>query len=82
MRCLRLRADSDRDGDGAGGWSLTVPDVGTVNARACLQIVEVLDDEALVTARVTVEPGSRSNAERGVGSVGAPGPPWSSTTWP
>ncbi|MEV3904905.1 amino acid adenylation domain-containing protein [Mycobacterium sp. NPDC050551] len=53
---LRLRADSDQDGDGAGGWSLTVPDVGTVDARACLQTVEVLDDAALVTARSRLNP--------------------------
>ena len=30
---LRLRADDD----GAGGWSLTVPEPGSVDARECLR---------------------------------------------
>ena len=49
---LRLRVD----GDGAGGWSLTVPEVGSVDARACLQTVEALSDEALVEARSRLNP--------------------------
>lgn len=32
---LRLRAES---GDASGGWSLLVPDAGTVDARACLRV--------------------------------------------
>ncbi len=49
---LRLRADDD----GAGGWSLWVPEVGSVDARGCLQAVEVLSDEALVGARSRLNP--------------------------
>ena len=36
---LRLRVEED----GAGGWSLTVPEAGSVQARECLQVVEALD---------------------------------------
>ncbi len=53
---LRLRADDD----GAGGWSFQVPEVGSVDARGCLQTVEVLSEEALLTA------GSRLNPAAGV----------------
>ena len=49
---LRLRVDDD----GAGGWSLTVPEVGSVDARGCLQAVEVFSDEALVGARSRLNP--------------------------
>ncbi len=49
---LRLCADDD----GAGGWSLTVPEVGSVDARGCLHAVEVLSDEALVGARSRLNP--------------------------
>ena len=49
---LRLRVDDD----GAGGWSLTVPEVGSVDAGECLQSVEVLSDEALVGARSRLNP--------------------------
>ena len=49
---LRLRVDDD----GAGGWSLTVPEVGAVDARGCLHSVEVLSDEALVAARSRLNP--------------------------
>ena len=44
------------DDDGAGGWSLQVPEVGSVDARACLQTVEALSDEALVGARSRLNP--------------------------
>ncbi|AGB20799.1 amino acid adenylation enzyme/thioester reductase family protein,thioester reductase-like protein [Mycobacterium sp. JS623] len=44
---LRLRAE---DG-GAGGWSLTVPEVGSVDAAACVQTTDALSDEALAAAR-------------------------------
>jgi len=49
---LRLRVDDD----GVGGWSLTVPEAGSVDARGCLQAVEVLSEEALVAARSRLNP--------------------------
>src|ERR1700737_1120445 len=49
---LRLRVDDD----GAGGWSLTVPEAGAVDARGCLHTVDVLSDEALVAARSGLNP--------------------------
>ena len=60
---LRLRVDDD----GAGGWSLTVPEAGSVDAGGCLQTVDVLSDEALVGGAVAVEPGRRGDAQRAVG---------------
>ena len=53
---LRLRADDD----GAGGWSFQVPEAGSVDARECLQTVEVLSDAAMLAA------GSRLNPAAGV----------------
>src|SRR5208283_2576059 len=50
---LRLRVDDD----GVGGWSLTVPEeAGSLDARGCLQSVEVLSEEALVRARSRLNP--------------------------
>ena len=49
---LRLRVDDD----GAGGWSLQVPEVGSVSARECLQTIEVLSEEALLAARSRLNP--------------------------
>ena len=49
---LRLRVDDD----GAGGWSLQVPEVGSVDAGGCLHTVDVLSDEALVGARSRLNP--------------------------
>ena len=49
---LRLRVDDD----GAGGWSLTVPEAGSVDAGACLHTVDVLSDEALAEARSRLNP--------------------------
>ncbi|WP_156734794.1 non-ribosomal peptide synthetase, partial [Mycobacterium sp. E183] len=49
---LRLRADDD----GAGGWSLQVPEVGAVDARGCVHAVESLSDEALAEARSRLNP--------------------------
>ena len=49
---LRLRVDDD----GAGGWSLWVPEVGSVDAGGCLRSVDVLSDEALVGARSRLNP--------------------------
>ncbi|SKD97324.1 Probable peptide synthetase NRP [Mycobacteroides abscessus subsp. massiliense] len=50
---LRLRAES---GDASGGWSLLVPDAGTVDARACLRVAESLSDAELVAARSRLNP--------------------------
>ncbi len=67
---LRLRVDPG-SGDGAGGWSLTAPEAGAVDARACLHAVDVLSEQAVLGAR------SRLNPARGamlsalwVGSTG------------
>ena len=49
---LRLRVDDD----GAGGWSLTVPEAGAVDAAACVQTVDALSDEALIRARSRLNP--------------------------
>ena len=50
---LRLRA-----ADGNGGWSLQVPEAGSVDADDCLESVDVLSDEALATARARLNPAS------------------------
>ena len=52
---LRLRIDQDED---ETGWSLTVPEAGTVDAGECLHTVDVLSDEALVAARSRLNPGA------------------------
>jgi non-ribosomal peptide synthase protein (TIGR01720 family) len=49
---LRMRVEDD----GAGGWSLTAPEAGSVDARTCLQTVEVLSDEAVLEARSRLNP--------------------------
>jgi non-ribosomal peptide synthase protein (TIGR01720 family) len=49
---LRLRVDDDA----AGGWSLAVPEAGSVDARGCLHVVDVHSDEALVRARSRLNP--------------------------
>ncbi|MEB4212035.1 non-ribosomal peptide synthetase [Mycobacterium sp. 94-17] len=49
---LRLRVDDD----GAGGWSLTVPEAGSVDARDCVQAVDVLSDTTLIAARSQLNP--------------------------
>ena len=49
---LRLRVEDD----GAGGWALQVPEAGSVDARDCLQTVDVLSDEAVVEARSRLNP--------------------------
>ncbi|WP_231748855.1 non-ribosomal peptide synthetase [Mycobacterium sp. M26] len=49
---LRLQVGDD----GAGGWSLTVPEPGTVNARSCVQHVDVVTEEAVVAARSRLDP--------------------------
>ena len=49
---LRARVDDD----GAGGWSLWVPEVGSVDAGDRLQSVDKLSDETLVAARSRLNP--------------------------
>ena len=49
---LRLRVDDD----GAGGWSLTVPEPGSMDARACLYTIDVSSDAAVETARSRLSP--------------------------
>ena len=49
---LRCRVQDD----GAGGWSLRVPEAGAVDARACLHSVEVLTEAAVVGARSRLNP--------------------------
>jgi amino acid adenylation domain-containing protein/non-ribosomal peptide synthase protein (TIGR01720 family) len=49
---LRLRVDDD----GGGGWSLTVPAAGSVDANDRLQAVDVLSEEALIKARSRLNP--------------------------
>ncbi|WP_439117402.1 amino acid adenylation domain-containing protein [Mycobacterium marseillense] len=51
---LRLRIDDD----GAGGWSLSVPDAGSVEAAGCVRAVDVLSEGALVDARSRLNPGA------------------------
>ena len=51
---LRCRVDDD----GAEGWSLQVPEAGSVDAGGCLQSVDVLSEEALVVARSRLNPGA------------------------
>jgi amino acid adenylation domain-containing protein/non-ribosomal peptide synthase protein (TIGR01720 family) len=49
---LRLQVDTHA----AGGWTLTVPEPGSVDARSCLYTVEELTDDAVVTARSRLDP--------------------------
>ncbi|OBI97703.1 non-ribosomal peptide synthetase, partial [Mycobacterium sp. 1465703.0] len=49
---LRLRVEDD----GAGGWSLSVPEAGAVDAGECVQVVDVLSDEVVVAARAQLDP--------------------------
>ncbi|OBF76888.1 non-ribosomal peptide synthetase [Mycobacterium sp. 852002-51613_SCH5001154] len=49
---LRMRVDDD----GAGGWSMQVPDVGAVDAGACMDTVHALSDATLVAARSQLNP--------------------------
>jgi amino acid adenylation domain-containing protein/non-ribosomal peptide synthase protein (TIGR01720 family) len=49
---LRLRVDDD----GAGGWSLQVPEPGSVDAGGSLQTVDVLSDDVVVAARSRLNP--------------------------
>ena len=49
---LRLRVEDD----GVGGWLLTVPEVGSVDARGCLHSVDVLSDAVVAAARSRLDP--------------------------
>ncbi|WP_231995899.1 non-ribosomal peptide synthetase, partial [Mycobacterium sp. 852002-51163_SCH5372311] len=49
---LRLRVEDD----GAGGWSLEVPEVGAIDARNCVHSVDVFSDQALMGARARLDP--------------------------
>ena len=49
---LRLRVEDE----GAGGWSLWVPEPGAVDARSCLQAVPVVSEAAVVAARSRLDP--------------------------
>ena len=40
----------------SGEWALTVPEPGTVRARACVTVVDELSDEVLVEARSRLDP--------------------------
>ncbi|WP_419678089.1 amino acid adenylation domain-containing protein [Mycobacterium avium] len=44
--------------DGAGGWSLSVPDAGSVDAAGCVRSVNELFVEAIVDARSRLNPGA------------------------
>ncbi|WP_139797934.1 non-ribosomal peptide synthase/polyketide synthase, partial [Mycobacterium noviomagense] len=54
VRHAMLRARVDHDGD--GGWSVTVPEAGSMDAHACLHTVDVLGDEDLIAARSRLDP--------------------------
>ncbi len=49
---LRLRVDADD----VEGWSLTVPEPGSVDARSCVRIVDEVTDEAVGAARSRLDP--------------------------
>ncbi|WP_435405658.1 amino acid adenylation domain-containing protein [Mycolicibacterium houstonense] len=49
---LRLRAEDD----GAGGWTMSVPEADAVDARAHLHTVDVLTEDALAAARSRLNP--------------------------
>ncbi|WP_396931709.1 amino acid adenylation domain-containing protein [Mycolicibacterium sp.] len=49
---LRLRIEDD----GVGGWSPIVLEAGSVDARSCLQTVDVLTEDAVVQARSRLNP--------------------------
>ncbi len=53
---LRMRVSAQEGEDGAGGWTLTVPEPGSVDARACLHTVDVLSDETVAKARFRLNP--------------------------
>ncbi len=56
MLRVRVEQDQTQAETGAGGWALTVPEAGTVDAGECLHTVDILSDEALVAARSRLDP--------------------------
>ena len=68
---LRMRVEDD----GAGGWSLTVPEAGLGAGRDCLSDGRCVDRRSTGGGAVGAGPGGGGNAARGVGgrhrSVGA-----------
>ena len=44
------------DDDGAGEWSINVPEAGSVEAAGCVHVVDALTDEALTAARSRLNP--------------------------
>ncbi|HEX9834349.1 MAG TPA: amino acid adenylation domain-containing protein, partial [Mycobacterium sp.] len=44
------------DDDGAGGWSMAVPEVGSLEAGGCIHVVDALSNEALAQARSHLNP--------------------------
>ena len=65
---LRLRVDDD----GAGGWSLRVPEAGWVDARSVRALGGRVIRCGAGGGAVAVEPGRRGDAERAVGFLGGP----------
>ncbi|ORB58619.1 non-ribosomal peptide synthetase [Mycobacteroides saopaulense] len=61
---LRLRAEGDD-----GQWSPLIPDIGAVDARDCLHVVDALSEESLVAARSRLNPATGSM----LSAVWAPG---------
>ncbi|MFY9764906.1 MAG: amino acid adenylation domain-containing protein, partial [Mycobacterium sp.] len=49
---LRLRVDIDA----GGGWSLTVPEAGSVQAAECLHTTDTMSEQAVVQARSRLDP--------------------------
>ncbi|ARV85421.1 non-ribosomal peptide synthetase (plasmid) [Mycobacterium intracellulare subsp. chimaera] len=49
---LRLRVNDD----GSGGWSLWVPEAGTIDAGNCVDTVDELSTESLLAARSRLDP--------------------------
>src|ERR1700744_5984225 len=49
---LRLRVEDD----GAGGWSLQVPEAGSLDAAGLVHAVDALSDEAVLAARSRLNP--------------------------
>ncbi len=52
---LRLRVRENVE-NSDGGWSLHVPDKGSIDAHGCIRTVEALSDEALAAARSRLDP--------------------------
>ena len=65
---LRLRVDDDGD----GGWSLQVPEAGSVDAARLPAIGGRVVRRGAGKGAVAVEPGGRGDAERGMGGLHGP----------